>query len=170
MSGEAVGVGAMVEPPALADGLTVRVGVDLMAIDDVRDAVDRLGERYLTRLFTRHEQACCQGPDGVVAESLAARFAAKEAVLKLLRPPEVRPHWRDIEVRRNADGSCGVRLHGDAADLAAERGVTHIGLSLSHEAGLAVAVAAGTCWDPEAGPPSSPCHDRRGDRTEDHHG
>ena len=140
--------------PAAAGQLGVRVGVDLMAVRDVEDAVARLGERYLTRLFTEHERACSEGPAGVVPESLAARFAAKEAVLKVLRPSGSRPEWRDIEVRRNADGSCDVELHGAAADLAAARGVDQVSLSLSHEAGIAVAVAVGTC--PADGSPEDP--------------
>ncbi|MGH9088179.1 MAG: 4'-phosphopantetheinyl transferase superfamily protein [Acidimicrobiales bacterium] len=123
----------------------VRVGVDLTAVDEVADSVARLGERYLRRLFTDHEVASSRGPEGLRAESLAARFAAKEAAVKVLRPDGSRPEWRNIEVWRSPDGWCDLRLHGSAAALAARRGVDHLSVSLSHEAGVAVAVVAATC-------------------------
>lgn len=124
--------------------LVVEVGVDLTAVTEVSDSIERLGWRYLRRLFTEHELASCGGEERPHAESLAARFAAKEAVLKVLRPDGARPEWRDIEVARNRDGSCDVRLHGVAAALAAGRGFVRMSLSMSHEAGLAVAVVAAT--------------------------
>lgn len=123
----------------------VRVGVDLAAVGDVEHALAHLGERYLRRLFTEHEREACQGPDGPRAESLAARFAAKEAVVKVLRPADWRPPWRDIEVRRRPDGSCSVRLHGSAAELAAAQGIGALSLSMSHEGPMAVAVVAAAC-------------------------
>jgi holo-[acyl-carrier protein] synthase len=123
----------------------VRVGVDLVVVDEVRRSLERLGSRYLTRLFTDHEVACCTSGEVVDAEPLAARFAAKEAVLKVLRPDGARPEWRDIEVRRNANGSCDVQLHGVAAAMADLEAVEAMSVSLSHEAGMAVAVVAATC-------------------------
>ncbi|MGH9083005.1 MAG: holo-ACP synthase [Acidimicrobiales bacterium] len=136
--------------PEPVDLTAVRVGVDLTAVSEVADSVAKLGDRYLHRLFTEHELASCRGADGPRTESLAARFAAKEAALKVLRPVGPRPEWRDIEVRRNDDGSCDLQLHGGAATLAAARGVEHLSVSLSHHSGLAVAVVAGTCRPGEA--------------------
>ncbi len=73
---------------------SIRVGVDVVAVSDVAESVDRFGDRYLDRIFTPHEVAYCRsehgsgrGTQGYSAESLAARFAAKEAVVKVLRPP-----------------------------------------------------------------------------------
>lgn len=126
----------------------VEVGVDLTVVDEVARSVALLGQRYLRRLFTDHELESCEDAEGPQVESLAARFAAKEAALKVLRPSGSRPEWRDIEVRRNPDGSCDLRLHGLAAVLAAARGVEHLSLSMSHEAGMAVAVVAGTLRTP----------------------
>ncbi len=128
-------------PPAGAP--TCRVGVDLTAVADVEQSLATQGDRYLRRLFTDHEVASCQGPGGPRAESLAARFAAKEAVVKVLRPTGARPEWRDIEVRRQPSGACDIVLHGGAAELAASEGVDQLSVSLSHEAGLAVAVVVG---------------------------
>ncbi len=119
---------------------TCRVGVDLTAVADVEQSLATQGERYLARLFTEHEVASCQGAGGPRAESLAGRFAAKEAVVKVLRPSGARPEWRDIEVRQQASGACDIVLHGGAAELAASEGIDQLSVSLSHEAGLAVAV------------------------------
>lgn len=129
-----------------------RVGVDLTAVADVEEALARQGDRYLRRLFTEHEVASCQGPNGVRADSLAGRFAAKEAAVKVLRPSGSRPEWRDIEVCRRANGACDLVLHGGAAQLARSQGIDQVSVSLSHEAGLAVAVVVGWGWQPGSSP------------------
>lgn len=138
----------------------VKVGVDLTAVGDVADAVATFGDRYVHRLFTRHEIESCAGPSA--AASLAARFAAKEAVLKVLEPSGARPPWRDIEVVRRANGACRIRLHRTAALLAAERGVGPMSVSLSHEAGFAVAVVAAV--GPDAWPGAAPAPDDANER------
>lgn len=127
-----------------------RVGVDLTAIGDVEEALARQGDRYLRRLFTEHEVASCTGSAGVRADSLAGRFAAKEAAIKVLRPTGSRPQWRDIEVRRQPNGACDLVLYGSAAQLARSQGIDQVSVSLSHEAGMAVAVVVGWGW-PRAG-------------------
>jgi holo-[acyl-carrier protein] synthase len=124
-----------------------RVGVDLTSVAEVSDAVGRLGDRYLERIYTPHELACCTGTAQVVAEGLAARFAAKEAVLKALRPVGARPPWLSIEVRRVDGGACGIRLSGSARRLAAEAGITEVALSMTHETYWAVAVVVALCDD-----------------------
>lgn len=128
-----------------ADG-PVRVGVDLVAVDDVAASIDRFGDRYLGRLFTDHERACCTTGGHVRVDGLAARFAAKEAVVKVLRPAAgaARPPWTSIEVRRQADGSCRLALHGSAAELAARDGLVSWSVSLTHEGEMAAAVVAAT--------------------------
>lgn len=119
---------------------SLRVGADLMAVADVAASVTRFGDRYLRRVYTDHEIACCPGAPTVAAAGLAARFAAKEATIKVLRPVDGAPDWRSIEVRRAASGACEVHLTGAAASLAAEAGITELAVSLTHEAGLAAAV------------------------------
>ena len=123
-------------------GGRLRAGVDLVAVDDVRRAVDRFGERYLARVFTPAERACATGERDVAAASLAGRFAAKEAALKALEPgPEgASPDWRDIEIVRLLSGACRLRLHGRAAWLATREGIADLAVSLSHEGPLACAV------------------------------
>jgi len=140
----------------------VRVGVDVTAIDDVARSVAHFGDRYVRRLFTTHEIASCGDGTSAVA-SLAARFAAKEAVLKVLEPSGARPQWRDIEIVRRSSGACRVRLHDRAASLAARRGVGQMSVSLSHDAGVALAVVVASCEAPATTGTRdawSPAHDR----------
>ena len=114
-------------------GAGVRVGFDLVQISSLKKSVDTFGEAFKRRLFTAGEleYAGCAQP--VLSERLAARFAAKEAVIKALGWSEAGINWRDIEVCKLADGNCNVRLHGHAAVLARAMAVDHLLVSLSHE-------------------------------------
>jgi len=118
----------------------VIVGVDLTRIGEVAASIERFGDRYLHRLFTEHELASCHGHPETVAAGLAARFAAKEATIKVLKPVAARPEWRSMEVRRAPNGACEMRLTDRAARLADELGITDLAVSLSHEGDLAAAV------------------------------
>ena len=117
-----------------------RTGCDLQRIDDVTNAIRDFGDRYLDRVYTPGEQeAGRRGGAGSVAASLAARFAAKEAVLKLIGTADgVDP--REVEIAHE-DGRPVVRLSGLAATLAEEAGLGPIDLSLSHSGDHALAVA-----------------------------
>ena len=128
--------------------LRVRSGVDLIAVSDVDNAITQFGRRYLDKLFTAHEIASCQGVAQAMAEGLAARFAAKEAAMKVLRPGDVPVDWRSIEVRRAPDGVCTLAFTGDAARLAEAAGILDISVALSHEADLATAVVVALCIEP----------------------
>jgi holo-[acyl-carrier protein] synthase len=127
----------------------IRVGIDLTAIDEVAHSVERFGTRYLKRLFTEHEQACCQGEPRTVAAGLAARFAAKEATLKVLRPVGAQPEWTSIEVQRDPGGWCHLHLTRSAAEMAERQGITDLTVSLTHEAGFAAAVVVAVCGQEE---------------------
>lgn len=130
---------------------TVRVGADLMRVRDVADSVTRFGGRYTSRVYTPHELASCGGAVEPAAEGLAARFAAKEAMVKVLRPQEHQPDWRSIEVFQHGPGWCSLQLTGTAATLAAEAGIRSLAVSLSHEAGMACAVVVALCDEEGAG-------------------
>lgn len=118
-----------------------RVGIDLASAQAVREALEAHGTRYLDRVYSRAEQADCAG-DPV---RLAARFAAKEAVVKVLRPGPDRPiPLLDIEVRRHSHGHTELHLRGAAAELAAIEGLDDLAVSLSHEGDLATAVVLAT--------------------------
>lgn len=133
-------------------GPTLRVGIDLTSVFEVEASVERFGDHYVKRIFTPHEIACCEvsadscGTDRRYSyESLAARFAAKEAVVKVLRPVGPRPAWRDIEVRRATGGRPEIRLTGRAAALADRVGIEDLAVSMTHEQSAAAAIVVGLC-------------------------
>ncbi|WP_036947050.1 holo-ACP synthase [Luteimicrobium xylanilyticum] len=122
--------------------LEVRVGIDAQPVSEVIAALEQHGDAYRRRLFTDHEVRSSGGWGADAATSaprLAARFAAKEAVLKVLRPDTVVPGWREIEVVRMPAGWCRIVLSGRAERLAEAAGLTEFDVSLSHTVDLAVA-------------------------------
>jgi holo-[acyl-carrier protein] synthase len=119
--------------------LGVRLGTDVESIASVAESLERYGNRYASRLFTEHELTTCGGSTPDAAPRLAARFAAKEAVLKLLSPRDEIPRWRSIEVRTAANGAPSIVLHDEATRLANEQGIGTIALSMSHGAGVGLA-------------------------------
>jgi holo-[acyl-carrier protein] synthase len=128
-------------------GVAFRVGADVVAVHQVAESVANFGDRYLHRIYTEHEIASCVGSPQVAARGLAARFAAKEATIKVLRPSGHQPDWRTMEVRRNPEGWCSMSLSGYAALLAEEAGIVELEVSLTHEEGMAAAVVVGLCSD-----------------------
>lgn len=116
----------------------VGVGVDLVEVDRMRRTVART-PGFVDRVFTAGERDWCRRvPDP--AERFAARFAAKEAVMKALGVGLGACRLRDIEVVRAEDGAPSVALHGRAAELARARGATAWHLSLTHTRTMAEAV------------------------------
>lgn len=122
-----------------------RVGIDLVEVTQVADAVARFGGRYLNRVFTPHELACARRGDAYDARSLAARFAAKEATIKVLRPTGAQPAWQSMELRRLPSGSCEMALTGSAATMAEVEGITSLAVSVTHEATMAASVVVAKC-------------------------
>lgn len=120
----------------------IRVGVDAVVVDHVRESIENFGERYLDRVFTRHEQESCRGSEDVRARGLAARFAAKEATIKILRPQDRSVPWRAVEVQSHPGGWCDLALSGEAARLAGAADIRGFSMSFTHEGQLAVAVVA----------------------------
>jgi holo-[acyl-carrier protein] synthase len=117
--------------------MIVGVGVDLTPIDRMARAMERHPGRLEARLFTDGERAYCRAR-ARAADHFAARFAAKEAVLKALRVP-AGLRWHELEVVSSGDGAPGLALHGAAARAAAAAGVTRLHLSLTHAGGQAMA-------------------------------
>lgn len=129
--------------PALkAQGACVRVGIDTVSVPAIAESMARLGDRFLARLFTPQEIADARAVQGEPAqhERIAARFAAKEAVIKALDLPEAGIGWRDIELTRGPGGRPGLTLHGRTATLAQAVGVREWAVSISHERDHACAV------------------------------
>jgi holo-[acyl-carrier protein] synthase len=131
----------------MTSGTSIRVGADLMMVGQVADSIASFGDRYLRRVYTEHEIDSCGGVASVTSAGLAARFAAKEATLKVLRPRGHQPEWRSIEVRRHDGGWCSMSLSGYAAELAAQAGLGELAVSLTHEEGIAGAVVVALCQD-----------------------
>jgi holo-[acyl-carrier protein] synthase len=125
--------------------MSLRVGTDLVFVDTVRESIASHGEHYLTRVYTERELEDCRSANGVDAERLAARFAAKEATMKVLRPRDEGIPLRSIEVRRDPDGWVELELSGAAAALANQSGVTELALSIAHEGEFATAVVVACC-------------------------
>jgi holo-[acyl-carrier protein] synthase len=125
----------------------MRVGIDLCSVRDVAESIERFGDRYLRRVYTEHEVEYCGKDPARSAERFAARFAAKEATVKVLRPRDSWPDWRSIEVRRDPGGWCELSLTGTAAQLARDAAISSLALSLSHDGGMANAVVVATLSD-----------------------
>lgn len=120
----------------------LRVGIDLVSVERIRESLAAFGDRFVRRLFSDREAAYAMQDDGVAAERLAARFAAKEATIKAFGWSEAAINWRDIEVVRADSGACSLQLHGRAAELARTAGAAQTALSLTHEGDYAAAVVA----------------------------
>lgn len=120
-------------------------GIDLVETARIDALLDRHGERFLDRVFTKSERAAA-GDGPTRAERLAARFAAKEAVAKALGTGIAEGvHWTDIEVVMKPGGQPSIRLQAGAAREAERRGVRewHISLTHTHGHAMASAIAAG---------------------------
>jgi holo-[acyl-carrier protein] synthase len=115
------------------------LGVDLCEVDRMRTALERT-PRLRDRLFTDAERAYCEARRDP-SERYAARFAAKEAVLKAMGLGVGACQWREIEVARAESGQPSVVLHGGAQRLADERGIAHWRLTMTHTHRVAEAIA-----------------------------
>ena len=114
----------------------------VVSVAAVADSLAQFGERFLKRYFSAQEVADARAVQGEAAwhERLAARFAAKEAVIKALDLPEAGVAWCDIELLRAPEGRPSVRLTGRAAQVAQTMQVREWAVSISHERDQACAV------------------------------
>ena len=128
-------------PPAAgaAGPGTTELGVDIIRVARIREALARYGPRFTRRVLTPDEAAYVR----TNAERLAGRWAAKEAISKVLGLGVRGVGWSDIEVVRLPTGQPAVRLSGRARTRAAQLGMGTIALSITHEREYAVAVASG---------------------------
>ncbi len=117
----------------------------MVSIDTVRGSIRTHGEHYLERIYTQCELEDCRTSQGIDPERLAARFAAKEATLKVLRPRDEGIPWNSIEVRRDQGGWVELELSGPAAALATAAGLTELSLSITHEGEFAAAIVVACC-------------------------
>jgi len=120
------------------------LGTDLVAIARVETVLSRHQGRFLDRVFTEREQAECLGR-ARPARHLAARLAAKEAMMKALGTGwGLGVRWRDVEVRSEGGTPPTLRLCGVARERADARGIRQAIVSLSHEGDYAMAVVVAT--------------------------
>ena len=116
-------------------------GIDLVDCPRIEQMIQRHGERFIRRVFTDAEQAYAEANKNEV-EKLAGRFAAKEAVLKLVGTGwRGRIAWTDIEIINNAAGQPEVTLGGEVRKIADKLGIKHISVSITHTANFAIASA-----------------------------
>jgi holo-[acyl-carrier protein] synthase len=117
------------------------IGIDLLEVPRMERALQRRGDRLLHRLFTVAERDACAAAGGGTMR-WAARFAAKEAVLKALGTGWAHGvGWHQVEILRNGAGRPHVRLSGQARRTAQEMGASSCHVSLTHQKDNAAAVA-----------------------------
>jgi holo-[acyl-carrier protein] synthase len=113
------------------------VGIDLIDVDRIVAVLDRYPDRFRQRILTPSEDHYCRGRP----ERIAGRWAAKEAVSKVLGLGVRGVGWREIEILPNRAGQPQVYLHGRASARAEAMGLGEMTVSISHERRMAVAVA-----------------------------
>ena len=123
------------QPPAG----TAELGLDIIRVDRIREALERFGDRFAGRVLTPAESRYVQNRP----ETFAGRWAAKEAVSKVLGLGVRGIGWRDIEIERLPTGQPAVVLHGRAVARATQLGIERVAVSITHEREYALAVAFG---------------------------
>ena len=115
------------------------VGIDIIEIPRIEQAISRWKNRFLKRVYTDREMEICCGR----VSSLAARFAGKEALLKTLGVSSYGIGWQEMEILSDHEGKPVVHLHGKARKQAERLGLSNIAISLSHSKEYAIALAVG---------------------------
>jgi holo-[acyl-carrier-protein] synthase len=115
------------------------IGTDIIEIERIQQALDHYGERFLNRVYTKNELRY-----GLHVPSLAASFASKEAVMKVLGTGAKGVAWREIETLYDPKGKPLIKLNGRAVKVAAELGIKEIDVSMAHSRDNAVATAIGS--------------------------
>jgi holo-[acyl-carrier protein] synthase len=123
---------------SVPDG-TTELGIDIIRVERIRRTLERFGPRFSARVLTPAERRYVRDRP----ETMAGRWAAKEAVSKVLGLGVRGIGWRDIEIERLPTGQPAVRLHGRAGQRAEQLGMARVAVSISHEAEYAVAIAFG---------------------------
>ena len=131
---------ATVQPPLAVAGVALEeLGIDIIRVDRIAAALDKFGARFSKRVLTPSEQRYVRDRP----ETFAGRWAAKEAVSKVLGLGVRGIGWKEIEIERLPTGQPLVRLHGRAEARSRQLGMVRIAVSISHEADYAVAIAFG---------------------------
>jgi holo-[acyl-carrier protein] synthase len=131
--------GVLAPPPGVVPAGTTELGIDIVRVERIRAALARFGPRFTHRVLTDAERRYVRDRP----ETMAGRWAAKEAVSKVLGLGVRGIGWRDIEIERMPTGQPAVRLHGRAAARAEQLEMGRIAVSITHESDYAVAIAFG---------------------------
>lgn len=120
--------------------MIIGIGIDVIQNERIAEALDRFGDRFANRIFTKDEIAYCTSCANPKIH-FAARWAAKEAAFKALGTGWSKGvRWRDIEIQRLASGQPELHLYGEALNLAERLGTTHFFVSLTHDQLVSAAV------------------------------
>ena len=116
-------------------------GIDLVDCPRIEKMIKQHGERFINRVFTAAEQNYAEGKKNRI-EKLAGRFAAKEAILKLMGTGwRGKIAWTDIEVVNNAMGQPEITLTGEVKKIAEKIGIKYVSVSITHTANFVIASA-----------------------------
>jgi holo-[acyl-carrier protein] synthase len=119
--------------------LVISVGVDMVEMERIESAIKQWRHRFLNRIYTEAELKICEGR----VSSLATRFAAKEAVMKVLGTGAKGVNWKEIEILADDAGKPIVNLYGKAANKARDLNLSEFSVSLSDTKQYAIATAIG---------------------------
>lgn len=117
--------------------MKIKCGTDIIEIDRIKDSIEKFGESFLNKVFTKNEIQYCESKKVQKYQSYAARFAAKEAVFKAvstLLDDKFSICWKDIEVQNDSQGRPYVNLYGENL-----KNIEQIDISVSHCNSYAVA-------------------------------
>ena|ERR1700691_6252266 len=117
-----------------------KVGTDICSVHRIERVHQRFGQKFLLRILTDGEINYVLSRPKSFAQSLAARFAAKEATCKALGVGWNGINWKEVEVVKRQSGEPALTLHGRAAKLAESLGLSHFEVSISHEQDYATAL------------------------------
>jgi holo-[acyl-carrier protein] synthase len=115
------------------------LGTDIIEISRIQRAISRWGVHFMGKVYTDKEIKLCCGR----VESLAARFAGKEAVMKSLNGSGFGLSWKEIEILADENGRPAITLHGNALKRSRALNLKEMEISLSHSRDLAVAFTLG---------------------------
>lgn len=114
------------------------IGVDIVEIYRIQKAIENSGYRFINRIFTQKEQEYCKSQKNMF-QHFAARFAAKEAVLKALKLGWNSVDWKTIEIEGNLSGEPQVILYGKTKEICQKKNIDRVFLSITHFGNYAVA-------------------------------
>ena len=120
--------------------MAITCGTDIVKVDRIRNSIDESGNNFINRVYTDMEIEYCEAKRMSKYQSYAARFAAKESVYKAIAPDSSNEvTWRDVEVKNLENGKPYVMLHGKLQEIAEQKNIKNIDLSLSHDSEYASA-------------------------------